>query len=165
IKINRAQFLPKISGSGSYRWNESQNPPTSFALQNEAYGVNLGLNLSWNIFKGSNSTRVKTAKITKRNREIELIKAKEELTTDVLNSYETYSIAQFSLEAEKDNLMTNELNFERSQKQFSLGQITSVEYRQAQINLFNSRNNYARSKFDLKIAELNILQLAGRLLE
>ncbi|PRX55391.1 TolC family protein [Flagellimonas meridianipacifica] len=165
IKINRAQFLPKISGSGSYRWNESQNPPTSFALQNESYGINLGLNLSWNIFNGGNSTRVKTAKITKRNREIELIKAKEELVTDVLNSYETYSIAQFSLEAEADNLLTNELNFEKSKKQYGLGQITSVEYRQAQINLFNSRNNYARSKYDLKVAEINMLQLAGRLLE
>ncbi|WP_422859517.1 TolC family protein [Flagellimonas sp. S174] len=165
IKINRAQFLPKISGSGSYRWNESQNPPTSFALQNEAYGINLGLNLSWNIFNGGNSTRVKTAKITKRNREIELIKAKEELVTDVLNSYETYSIAQFSLEAEADNLLTNELNFEKSKKQYGLGQITSVEYRQAQINLFNSRNNYARSKYDLKVAEINMLQLAGKLLE
>ncbi|MEM6265572.1 MAG: TolC family protein, partial [Bacteroidota bacterium] len=121
IKINRAQFLPKISGSGSYRWNESQNPPTSFALQNEAYGINLGLNLSWNIFNGGNSTRVKTAKITKRNREIELIQAKEELVTDVLNSYETYSIAKFSLEAEADNLLTNELNFEKSKTQYGLG--------------------------------------------
>lgn len=165
IKINRAQFLPKISGSSSYRWNESQNPPTSFALQNEAYGVNLGLNLSWNIFNGGNATRVKTAKITKRNREIELVKAKEELVTDVLNSYETYTIAQFSLTAEKDNLVTNELNFEKSKTQYGLGQITAVEYRQAQINLFNSRNNYARSKFDLKVAEINIFQLAGKLLE
>ncbi|WP_435625072.1 TolC family protein [Flagellimonas sp.] len=163
IKINKAQFLPKIVGSGSYRWNESQNPPTSFALQNEAYGVNLGLSLSWNIFNGTNATRVKTAKITKKNREIELIKAKEELVTDVLNSYETYSIAKYTLEAETDNLETNELNFERTQKQFSLGQVTSLDYRQAQINLFNSRNNYARSKFDLKIAELNILQLSGKL--
>ena len=165
IKINRAQFLPKIIGSGSYRWNESQNPPTSFALENESYGINLGLNLSWNIFNGSSSTRVKTAKINKKNREIELAKAKEELKTEVLNSYENYTIAQFTLHAEMDNLRTNELNFERTLKQYGLGQVTSIEYRQAQINLVNAQNNCARSKFDLKLAELTLLQLCGKLIE
>ena len=165
IKINKAQFLPKIVGSGSYRWNESQNPPTSFALENESYGINLGLNLSWNIFNGTNSTRVKTARINKKNREIELVKAREELKTDVLNSYENYTIAQFTLNAETDNLRTNELNFARTLKQYGLGQVTAIEYRQAQINLFNARNNYARSKFDLKLAELTILQLCGKLIE
>ncbi|WP_299529799.1 TolC family protein [Ulvibacterium sp.] len=164
IKINKARFLPKISGSGSYQWNESQNPPTSFALANESYGINLGLNLSWNIFDGGSATRVKTAKITKQNREIELVKIKDQLLTDILNAYETYTISQYTLNAESKNVDTNELNFERSQKQYGLGQITSVEYRQAQINLFNARNNYARAKYDVKIAEVNLLQLGGSLL-
>jgi len=164
IKINKARFLPKIKGSGSYQWNESQNPPTSFALANESYGVNLGLNLSWNIFDGGSATRVKTAKITKQNREIELLRTKDELLTDVLNAYETYTIAQYSLKAESKNVDTNELNFERTQKQYGLGQITSIAFRQAQINLFNARNNYARAKYDLKIAEVNLLQLGGKLL-
>lgn len=164
IKINKARFLPKISGSGSYQWNESQNPPTSFALANESYGINLGLNLSWNIFDGSSVTRVKTAKITKQNREVELTKVKDQLLTDVLNAYKTYTISQYTLNAESKNVDTNKLNFERTQKQYGLGQITSVEYRQAQINLFNARNNYTRAKYDVKIAEVNLLQLGGSLL-
>ncbi|WP_425235625.1 TolC family protein [Ulvibacterium sp.] len=164
IKINKARFLPKISGSGSYQWNESQNPPTSFALANKSYGINLGLNLSWNIFDGSSMARVRTAKITKKNREIELVKVKDQLLTDILNAYETYTISQYTLNAESKNVDTNKLNFERTQKQYGLGQITSVEYRQAQINLFNARNNYARAKYDVKIAEVNLLQLGGSLL-
>ncbi|MEM1260365.1 MAG: TolC family protein [Bacteroidota bacterium] len=164
IKINKAQFLPKISGSGSYRWNESQNPPTSFALNNEAYGVNLGLNLSWNIFDGRSVVRVKKAKITKANREIELQEIKFQLRTDVLNAIETYQLSEYKLEAENKNLETNQLNFKRSQKQYGLGQITAVEFRQAQINLFNTLNNQAKAKFDLKIAEVNLFQLMGRLL-
>ena len=49
IKINKARFLPKVNGSASYNWNQSINPVTSFALENETYGINLGLNISWNI--------------------------------------------------------------------------------------------------------------------
>ena len=164
IKISKAQFLPKISGSGSYRWNESQNPPTSFALNNEAYGVNLGLNVTWNLFNGSNTARVKKAKIQKMNREIELAQLAYEVETNVKNAYENYTLSQYKLAAERKNLETNQLNFARTQKQYSLAQITALEFRQAQINLFNAANNVARAKFDLKIAEINLLQLMGSLL-
>ncbi len=166
IKVNKARYLPKINGSASYNWNESINPVTSFALNNEAYGVNLGLSLSWNIFDGgSTKTRIETSKITKENREIELYKAKQQLKTDIYNAYEDYSNKQFTLGAEENGVTTNRLNFSRTQKQFSLGQISAIEFRQAQINLFNALNNYAKAKYDLKIAEINLLQLAGKLID
>lgn len=164
IKINKARYLPKIIGSGSYSWLESENPPTSFALNNESLGYSLGVSLSWNIFDGgSTASRIKVAKISKKNREIELVKIREELRAEVLNAYEEYTNAIFTLEAESKNVKTNELNFGRTQKQYALGQITSVDFRQAQINLFNSSNNYFRAKYNLKIAEVNLLQLSGNL--
>ncbi|WP_405208663.1 TolC family protein [Aquimarina sp. LLG6339-5] len=166
IKINKAKFLPKINGSASYNWNESMNPVTSFALNNETYGVNLGLSLSWNVFDGGKTkTKVRTSKITRQSRDIELYRAQEELKTEVYNAYEDYTNKQFTLKAENNNVTTNKLNFSRTQKQFSLGQISALEFRQAQINLFNALNNYANAKYDLKIAEINLLQLAGILLE
>ncbi len=166
IKINKAKYLPKINGSASYNWNESQNPITSFALENETYGINLGLGLTWNLFDGgATKTRIKTSKITKANRQIELYKAGEELKTEVYNAYEDYQNKQFAIKAEANNVLTNQLNFNRTKKQFGLGQIAAVEYRQAQINLFNALNNAAKAKYDLKIAEINLLQLAGKLVD
>ena len=164
LKINKAQFLPKISGSGSYRWNESQNPPTSFALNNESYGINLGLDLSWNLFNGGNVSRVKKAKIAQQNRKIELLEVEFQLKKDVLNAFETYTLAQYKMKAEEKNLMTNRLNFKRTQKQYNLGLITAVEFRQAQINLFNAANNFAKTTYDLKIAEVSLFQLMGILI-
>ncbi|GAA0872923.1 TolC family protein [Gangjinia marincola] len=165
IKIYKAKFLPKINGSASYNWNESQNPPTSFALANEAYGLNLGFNLSWNIFDGgNNATRIETSKITRKNREIELYRANEALKTEIFNAYEDYINRKFTLRSEAKNVETNRLNFTRTQKQYSLAQITTVEFRQAQINLLNALNNFARAKYDLKVSEINLLQLAGILI-
>ncbi len=166
IKINKAKYLPKINGSASYEWNESLNPVTSFALENETYGLNLGLGLSWNLFdSGKTQTNIKTSKITKANREIELYRAKEELKTEIYNAYEDYMNKQFTLKAEDNNVLTNRLNFSRIQKQASLAQVSAVEFRQAQINLFNALNNLAKAKYDLKIAEINLLQLAGKLIQ
>lgn len=166
VKINRARMMPKLTGSGSYQWSESQNPPTSFFLSSEAQGLNLGLSLSWNIFDGgATRTRVETAKINKNNREIELFRTQEQVKTEVYNAYEIYTNARYTLEAEANNVRTNNLNFTRTQRQYSLGQVTTIEFRQAQINQLNALNNYARAKYNLKIAEIDLLQLGGRLLE
>jgi len=166
IDINKAKFLPKVSGSAGYRWVQSINPPTNFLATNEAYGVNLGLSLTWNIFDGGRSkTQVETAKIRKENRVIELEQAKEELKSDVLNAYDDYKNKLFKLQAEEQNVALNELSFSRTQKQFSLGQVNALEFRQAQINQLNALNNYARAKYDLKIAEINLKQLSGTLVE
>jgi len=165
ITINRARFLPKVVGSGTYQWNESQNPPTSFTLANESYGIDLGLTLNWTIFDGRNVTQVQTSRITQENRRLEQERTKREVETDLLNAVETYQVASVTFQAEEKNIEANELNFQRTSRQYSLGQVTSLDYRQAQINLYNARNNYARAKYDLKIAEVNLRQLSGVLLQ
>ena len=65
---------------------------------------------------------------------------------------------------QEQNVFTNENNFERSKEQFQLGSITSIEFRQAQINLLNAQTNKNLAKYDAKLAELQLLQLTGQLL-
>ncbi|XLS29524.1 TolC family protein [Flavobacteriaceae bacterium M23B6Z8] len=166
ILINRAKLLPKINGSGSYQWSQSDNPPTSFALSNEIYGVNLGINLSWSLFDGGKTkTAVKKAKITSENRSINYEELEEQLKVDLYNAYETYLNEIYKFQTEESNVEVNRLNFQRTQKQYGLGQITTVEFRQAQINLFNALNNYAQAKYNVKLAEVNLLLLSGTLVD
>ncbi|MBT5288940.1 MAG: TolC family protein, partial [Flavobacterium sp.] len=47
---------------------------------------------------------------------------------------------------------------------YKLGQATSIEFRQAQLNLINSELNRNQAKYAAKIAELTVLQLSGELL-
>ncbi|MBT8313249.1 MAG: TolC family protein, partial [Maribacter sp.] len=65
---------------------------------------------------------------------------------------------------QEQNVLTNQNNFERSKEQFQLGRITSIEFRQAQINLLNAQTNKNLAKYDAKLAELQLLQLTGQLL-
>jgi len=71
----------------------------------------------------------------------------------------------FVLQTQEKNLLTNNRNFQRSEEQFKLGQITSIEFRQAQVNLINAKVNRDTAKFDAKLAEINLLQLSGTLLD
>jgi outer membrane protein TolC len=45
-----------------------------------------------------------------------------------------------------------------------LGQITTIEFRQAQVNLLNAQSNLNQATYDAKNAELKLLQLTGELL-
>jgi len=66
---------------------------------------------------------------------------------------------------ETANIKTATLNFERTREQFRLGRVSSVEFRQAQLNKLLAQINYNRAKFIAKVNELSLLQLSGNLIE
>jgi outer membrane protein TolC len=61
-------------------------------------------------------------------------------------------------------VITNQNNFDRTFQQFKIGQISSIEFRQAQLNLLNAQTSLNLAKFDAKLAEVQLLQLTGQLL-
>lgn len=61
------------------------------------------------------------------------------------------------------NLLTAQTNFNRTEEQFKIGQVSSVAYRQAQLNLLHAQTAILTAKYEAKVVELQLLQLTGRL--
>ena len=141
------------------------NPATAFAAGSNATGLNAGISLSWNLFDGgATKTRVANAKIALENQKILKEQQVETLANTLKNTYEAYNNALFVLDAQEQNVTTNQNNFERTQERYKLGQVTSIEFRQAQINLLNSQTALNNAKYDAKLVELQLLQLSGDIL-
>jgi outer membrane protein len=165
IKVNKAGYLPTAGLTGSYGWNQSENPATSFLARSNSTGLNAGINLSWNIFDGGTTrTRVANAKIALENQEILKEQQLETIENTIKNMYELYQNTLFILEAQRQNVIASQNNFGRTQERFKLGQILSIEFRQAQTNLLNAQTAVGNAKYDAKLIELELLQLAGELL-
>lgn len=167
LKISKSGYLPTIGLNGSYGWNQSRNPPSPFFPPNINNTNNLtaGVNLTWNLFDGGTTiTRVKNAKIALENQEIALKQTKDDVARNLSNALGTYQNLLKIYQIQQQNVVTNINNFERSEERFKLGQITSIEFRQAQINLLNAKTNKNLAKYDAKLAELQLLQLTGQLL-
>lgn len=172
IKVNRSGYLPSVGLSGSYGWNLNQSAATSFLPGQIIPGSNrnslnlaLGASLTWNLFDGGGTTvRLKNAKIAYENQEIFKEQVLLEVDRDILNAMEIYENRVHIFKIQEQNVVTNSNNFERSKEQFQLGRITSIEFRQAQINLLNAQTNKNLAKYDAKLAELQLLQLTGQLL-
>ena len=165
VKVDRSALIPSIGLSAAYNFTERFNAPTDFAAQILSFGPTFNANLSWNIFDGGlTKVRVQNSKIAVQNQEIARQQNLQVLTRNVNNAWAFYQNALFVLEAERKNLRTNQLNFERTLEQQKLGQITSIEFRQAQLNLLNAELNFNQAKYSAKTAELALLQISGDLM-
>lgn len=167
IKISKSGYLPIVGLTGSYGWNENRNPASAFFPGNVAdtFTLSAGVSLAWNLFDGGGtSTRVKNSKITLDNQELIKSQITIEVERDIANALGDYKNRLDVYKIQQQNVITNQNNFSRSQEQFKLGQITSIEFRQSQINLILAETNLNAAKYDAKIAELLVLQLAGQLL-
>ena len=166
LKATRSGYLPTIGLSGSYGWNESNNnSPLAFVLQNTSTGVNGSINLTWNLFDGGqtiNSSR--NAKINYENQQLLKKQTQLEVERDIKNAWGNYQNALFVLEVQQKNLQTNLDNFNRSRERYELGQISSVDFRVAQLNLLNAVLDRSQAKYNAKMAELQLLQVSGELL-
>jgi outer membrane protein TolC len=165
LKANKSGYLPTIGLISTYGWSKNENNPSSFLTESTNTGISTGFNLRWDLFSGGRTrTQVQNAKINYENQvflkqEIEL-----QITRDFNNAWEDYKTKLFILQTQEKNVETNERNFSRTEEQYKLGQITSIEFRQAQINLLNAQSNLNEAKYDGKNAELTLLQLTGELL-
>ncbi|TVZ27052.1 outer membrane protein TolC [Gillisia sp. Hel_I_86] len=165
IKVSKSGYLPTLGLTGSYGWNNSNLPSTSFVQTNTSTGYSAGLNLNWNLFDGGSTiTNIKNAQIRLENQQYLKEQLILEVQRDIANSWGNYQNKKYIYKVQEKNVLTNEDNFNRSQEQFKLGQISSIEFRQAQINLLNAQTNKNLAKYDAKFAELQVLQLTGQLL-
>lgn len=166
IRVNRGDYLPSVGLSGSYGWNKSENPSTSFLSEFVNTGLSAGINLSWNVFDGGTTkTRVANSRIALENQEIIKQQEMETLENTLLNAYEEYQNKLFILSVQEQNVITNQNNFDRTEERYKLGQVSSIEFRQAQINLLRTQTSLNNAKYDAKLIELELLRITGQLLD
>ena len=167
IKTNKALLLPTVGLSGSYGWNQTDSPSSAFfpATTRTSGSLNVGASLTWDIFDGGRSiTSLRNARIAYKNEEFFKKQVEQEVNRDIANAKGNYTNALAIYRMQQQNALTNISNFERTEEQFKLGQVTSIEFRQAQVNLLNAKTIENLAKYDAKLAEYQLLQLAGQLL-
>lgn len=84
---------------------------------------------------------------------------------DIENAYTTYVNALYAMRTEERNVETSQLNFERTKESFQLGQVTNTTFREAQVNLIQSKAAFTNAQFIAKLAEIRLLQLSGTLIQ
>ena len=165
IKSWKSDYLPTLGLTGTYGWNKNNNNAASFLETSTNTGLSGGLNLSWNLFDGGGTiTRVKNAKISLENQKLQKEQIVINIVRDFENAWDDYQNKLTIFNVQEQNIITSKNNFDRTQEKFKLGQASSIEFREAQLNLLNTELSRNQAKYDAKLAELFVLQLSGELL-
>ncbi|WP_300434009.1 TolC family protein [Christiangramia sp.] len=167
IKISKSGYLPSIDLTGSYGWNRNRSAATAFfpGSTTTTDGFAAGVSLRWDIFDGgATNVQIQNSKIRYESEELRKQQLENEVRRDIANALGNYRNKLYILKVQEENVNTNLDNFNRSEEQYKLGRISSIEFRQAQINLLDARTSLNLAKYDAKLSELQLLQLTGQLL-
>ena len=165
INSGKSAYLPTIGLTGTYGWNKNNNNAASFVSVSTNTGLSGGLNLSWDLFDGGSTiTTVRNARVNLETQKLEKENILLSIERDFNNAWDNYLNKLEIYSIQEKNIRTAENNFERTQEKFKLGQVNSIEFRQAQLNLLNTELSRNEAKFAAKLSELEILQISGELL-
>ena len=160
-----ADRYPRISLSSSYGYFRQEQDASNLPFI-ETRGVTGGITLSYSIFSGGQRSRaIQNADLDIRSSQEQKQRVRNEIHKEISNTYSRYANAIRQLELSELNTKTAEKNFENSRDAFSRGQITSIELREAQLNLLNENLRKKDLRYRAKQGELLLLVLSGTLME
>lgn len=165
LKITSSADLPSLTLQTSYGYNQSLDN-LSLGLYEPDKSFAAGVTLSYNLFNGfRNSIQKQNAEISVKNKELMNKKALLSLRKEITNSLLAYQNSLNILDIQKRNFSAAEQNFKRANELYSLGQLTTTTFREAQLNLISSKNNITNATYDSKLYEIDLMRITGQLVK
>lgn len=170
VKEARASRFPTIAFTSAYNFNRTSNStvvnPAFQPLFTLNKGFNYGLTASIPILNHFTvKQQIKQAEITVNYQQLQYENQQSVITTNILNAYRSY-VGQKQIVAVNDSsiaLARENLTIER--ERYRLGATTFIELRQAEDNLATAVTNSITTRYNLKIAETELLRLRGELVK
>jgi len=165
IKIANSNFYPSLALNSSYSFSRYEDN-FDVTLDKPNKGLTAGVILSFNLFNGfKNSIQRQNAVVSYNNQVLTKELIHNHLVKEVKNTFEAYNNSRYVLKIEKRNLESAELNFQRTRDLYNLGQVTTTQFREAQLNLIRAKNNISIARYEAKLYEINLAQLSGTLVQ
>ncbi len=165
LNLIDAENKPTINSGVSLDFAYSDNPNGSFIEQSSSERLAANVGINWTIFDGSRSIRRQNTVLNLTNQKLQIDQLEQQLERDIRNAWQNYQNEIFIISVQEEAVETNQENFNRTEEQLRSGQVTSIEFRQAQLNLLNAQVNLNNSRYAAKLREIQIKQLVGSLLD
>jgi outer membrane protein TolC len=163
LKQVKASRYPTVKLNTGYIFNNTQSS-LGFTSQTESRGLNYGVSASLNIFNGFQQNRnEKIAKLQIENSNITLEKQTQTLNAQLAMAFQTYLTNLELSKLEENNEAIAKKNLEITLDKFKIGTISTLEFRSAQQNYVNAIARNSSAKFQAKISEVALKEIAGNI--
>jgi len=163
LKQIKAARYPSVFVTSGYNIANSKSE-LGFATSSDSKGFSYGFSATLNLFDGFNQTRnEKKSKVALQNAEIAISQQEQELASMVNTTYQTYLTNISLMELEEKNEAIAKENLDITVEKYRIGIIPTIEFRTAQLNYINAQVRHSNAKFQAKVSEIILKQLAGNL--
>ncbi|SFC12120.1 Outer membrane protein TolC [Flagellimonas taeanensis] len=163
LKQIKAARYPSVFVTSGYNIGNSKSE-LGFAISSESKGFSYGFGATLNLFDGFNQNRnEKMGKVALENAEIAIAQQEQTLISLVNTTYQTYLTNISLMELEERNESIAKENLEITMEKYRIGIIPTIEFRTAQLNYINASVRLSNAKFQAKLSEIVLKQLAGNL--
>ncbi len=161
-----ANRKPVLGATANYNFNFNRSAPGSFFSSSRSDGLGVGLSLRYNLYDGGvlNNQKENT-KLLLQSQSLQRDQLLNDLIAQLTNLWHQFQNAQFIIQSEQSNVSTTQVNFERTKEVYEAGQATSIEFREAQINMLTAENSLLNARYDAKLLEIQMRLLSGKILE
>jgi outer membrane protein len=163
LSLARADIFPIISFNAGYNFTKSE-AEAGLLHTNRNSGFNYGVTASLNLFDGLNTRRnVENASINIKSSELAYKEIEQVVESNILNTYRRYINSRQIVALEMENVSSAETNLDVALERLRLGNITPLEFRETQNDLFRVKSRLVAALFEAKDAETELLRLSGQL--
>ena len=171
VKLAQSAFYPRLSLNASYGYTDSETDrevadPNSFfpkTVESQNKDAAVGLTLSFNLFNGfRNKIDLQNAKLEASNQELALADTKNQVAGLVQEKYDTFQKQVELVRLEEQNQIAAQQNLDLQLERYNIGTASSLEFRDAQVNLIRAQTTLIAARYQARITRLEIKQLIGK---
>lgn len=159
IELQESKHLPTLYAVAQYRQQDNGNQ-FGFRGDNESFGLQFNLPL----YEGGGTvSRTREAQYEFESAKEELIKLKRSINREVKDAYRGVLASINQVKALKTTTESSQLAVEAAEAGLEVGTRTMVDVLTIQRNLYRSKSDYARSRYDYLINGIKLKQASGSL--
>lgn len=150
IRIAQSAYYPQLSLNGSIGTNYYSTLSRTFHQQmNDNFNKYVGLSLSVPLFNRlSTRNQVRTARLQRRNYELELDNAKKTLYQEIQQAWYNAVAAESRYKSSTVAAEASEVSFRLTAERYNNGKANAVEYREAKQNLMSAQSDELQAKYE-----------------
>ena len=162
LKVAKSSFIPTLSMSFSYNYQSLYNPNINFFEYNWSNSSSLMFNLSIPLYKASNFTKVKSARIQMRQLDWNRIDTERKLNMEIVSYRNNMAASSEQVVSNKENVMQAEKAVLIAGKRYDVGKGTVLELNSSQVSLTQAQLTYNQSIYDYLIAKADLDKVLGK---
>ncbi len=162
VKSLKTNFMPTLSMSFSYQYQSLYNPNINFFDYTWSNSSSLMFNLSIPLYRASNFTKVKSARIQMRQLDWNRIDTERKLNMQVVSCRNNMTASSEQVVSNKENVMQAEKAVQIAGKRYEVGKGTVLELNSSQVSLTQAQLTYNQSIYDYLVSKADLDQVLGK---